>query len=170
MYLIKENLNLTKKGDLIYHEGPLLSHFVDDKDNNYLLKWCDNDDDTHTWLIIKTNVLLAHFKKEISFLDLIKNADKLWLIKLDDDLNLCYEETIKFKQIDKDYLPSASAFYDENRYDKYCKDLYFNLKCEKDKPISQVVHILCIIFIIGLILYFLYNFSLIIYLLFNLNK
>jgi hypothetical protein len=165
MYLVKETLNLTKKGDLLYYEGPLLSHFVDDKDNNYLVKWVDNDDTTHTWLIIRTYQLLAHFKKEISFLDLIKNADKLWLIKLDDDLNLCYEETIKFKQINKDYLPSASAFYDENHYDKYCKDLQFNLQCEKDKSMSKIVHVFCIIFIIGFILYILYNFLLIIYLL-----
>lgn len=165
MYLVKENLNLTKKGDLIYHEGPLLSHFVDDENSDYLFKWCDNDDTTHTWLVIKTNVLLAHFKKEISFLDLIKNANKLWLIKLDDDLNLCYEETIKFKQIDKDYLPSVSAFYDENRYDKYCKDLQFKLQYEEYEFIISVVKLFSIVIMGGFILYW---FSIIVYLIYAL--
>lgn len=165
MYLVKENLNLTKKGDLLYYEGPLLSHFVDDKDNNYLVKWCDNDDTTHTWLIIRTYELLAHFDKKISFLDLIKNADKLWLIKLDDDLNLCYEETIKFKQIDEAYLPSVSAFYDENHYDKYCKDLQFKLQYELDMFALKCVKIFFMVLAGGFALYFLYIFLLIIYLL-----
>jgi hypothetical protein len=45
-----------KQGDLLYHEGPLLSVFKDAlSDNFYLYKWSDCDDKAHRWLVFKVS-------------------------------------------------------------------------------------------------------------------
>ena len=45
-----------KQGDLLYHEGPLLSVFKDElTDAFYFYKWSDCDEIAHRWLVFKVS-------------------------------------------------------------------------------------------------------------------
>jgi len=54
-----QNLGIRLKclGDLLYHEGPLLSHFVNEADEceHYFYKWSDCDDTCNRWIIFKVS-------------------------------------------------------------------------------------------------------------------
>lgn len=41
--------------DLIYADGPLLSHYVHPKGDSYLYYWCDCDDASHRWMLIRVS-------------------------------------------------------------------------------------------------------------------
>ena len=47
---------LNKVSDLIYFDGPFLSHFVSERGDNYLYYWVDTDDEYNRWLIIRTDI------------------------------------------------------------------------------------------------------------------
>lgn len=51
--------DLAKFADLVYYDGPLLSHYINRSNNkNYLFNWVDNDTEYNRWLVIE--VTLAH--------------------------------------------------------------------------------------------------------------
>ena len=53
------------KGDMIFHEGPLLSHLVnaDNEEEHYFYKSTDKDDEHNRWLVFKitTKDLVSFF-------------------------------------------------------------------------------------------------------------
>ena len=52
----KRNFDKFKKvADLIYFDGPLLSHYVTNKGDNYLFYWIDQDDTANRWMFIRTD-------------------------------------------------------------------------------------------------------------------
>lgn len=50
------------QGDLLYHEGPLLSHYInkDNPNEHYFYKWTDCDDVCNRWLIFRISVEKLH--------------------------------------------------------------------------------------------------------------
>lgn len=44
-----------KVADLIYFDGPLLSHYVTINGDNYLFYWIDQDDADNRWMFIRTD-------------------------------------------------------------------------------------------------------------------
>ena len=42
---------LIKVADLIYYDGPLLSHYVSNKGENYLFYWVDVDNEYNRWVV-----------------------------------------------------------------------------------------------------------------------
>ena len=47
---------LIKVADLIYYDGPLLSHYVSNKGENYLFYWVDVDNEYNRWVVIRTDI------------------------------------------------------------------------------------------------------------------
>jgi hypothetical protein len=39
--------------DLIYFDGPLLSHFKHPKGDDYLYYWCDCDEQANRWMVLR---------------------------------------------------------------------------------------------------------------------
>ena len=52
-----------KVADLIYFEGPLLSHYVSSKGDDYLFYWVDRDGCDNRWLVLR--VSMANLQKYI---------------------------------------------------------------------------------------------------------
>ena len=79
-----------KMGDLLYHEGPLLSHFVDEENpsNQYFYKWSDHDDTAHRWMIFKVmeRDLSDFFQHKNTLLDIIRHNAFVYFV----DLVLCF--------------------------------------------------------------------------------
>ena len=124
-------LNLKKQGNLLYHEGPLLSHFinVDNTNEHYLYKWTDCDDLCNRWLIFRVSLesLKSFFDKKCSLLQLINENPFVYFIDLDNDLNQNNLAICSINKIPADYLPSENSFFKEKQYEKYAIELKENL-------------------------------------------
>lgn len=77
--------DLTKVSDLIEFDGPLLSHFINDKNEDFLFLWCDVDQAYNRWVIFK----VENFKllsEDITVLDMMKDK-VLYCVDIDKDVN-----------------------------------------------------------------------------------
>ena len=102
--------------DLIYFEGPLLSHYVSDKGDDYLFYWVENDEHDNRWLALRVSLanLQKYIGKELSLRQLIDspNDGYLYCFDIDDDLNYHNVLLVQPADLPIDYLPSADSFYD----------------------------------------------------------
>ena len=112
-----------KIGDLIYHEGPLLSLFIDrnNSDLYYFYKWVDCDEQTNRWLIVQLNAiaLKSFFYKEISLRNLLLNNPLTFVLENDGNLT---ETEIKIAPTDKlpeEYLPKENSYFSEKKYSEF---------------------------------------------------
>ena len=115
-------------GDLLFHEGPLLSHFID-KNNpheHYLYKWVDSDETFNRWMIAKLSEesLKDFFNKKINLRQIITQNAFVYLLDLDNDLAERTILILNTNDLPEDYLPTQNAFFNEKQYEPYA----FNLK------------------------------------------
>jgi hypothetical protein len=120
-----------KQGDLLYHEGPLLSVFKDAlSDNFYFYKWSDCDEKAHRWLVFKvtTKSLISFFDKQISLKQLILEQPFSYLLDLDNNLESLNIVIVSTHNMPKNYLPEQDSFFDVLDYENYALVLQQNLK------------------------------------------
>ena len=92
-----------KIADLIFFEGPLLSHYVSEKGDDYLFYWVDRDEADNRWLVLR--VSLANLQKYI--------AKELTLLQLvDNDVNYHNVKLVQPSALPEDYLPEADSYYE----------------------------------------------------------
>ena len=120
-----------KQGDFIYHEGPLLSHFVDKNNlsDNYLYRWVDFNDDSHRWLIFRLSDtdLSAFFKGQSSLRQLISKNSFVYLLDLDAQLNKIQILLVSSNDLPDAYLPQINSFFDEEQYENHALTIKNNL-------------------------------------------
>ena len=128
-----------RMGDLLYHEGPLLSHFINENNpyEHYFYKWSDCDDTCNRWLVFRvaTNNLKAFFKGKLNLLELIKQNPLVYFMDLDNDIETKQVVVCPKGAIPEDYLPSENSFFKEKKYEKYALILRDTLF---EKPQSNV--------------------------------
>lgn len=116
-----------KLGDLLYHDGPLLSHFTDEDRpaENYLYRWVDNDENYNRWLIFKisTEDLTTFFEQKVSLRTLIEDSQFIFLLNLDNELNAASVLLTTIPNLPDSYLPAASSTFKPQFYDKYALQL-----------------------------------------------
>lgn len=120
-----------KQGDLLYHEGPLLSVFKDAlSDNFYFYKWSDCDDKAHRWLVFKVSIkgLKDFFDKQLSLKHLILEQPFSYILDLDNNLHPINIVLVSTPNIGKSYLPEVDSFYDENDFESYALILQQKIK------------------------------------------
>ncbi len=120
-------IKLQREGDLLYHEGALLSHFINEEDEfeHYFYKWSDCDDTVNRWMIFRVSIsnLYSFFKSKTSLFTLINKNPFVYFIDLDSNI---HQKNLVLCSIDKiptDYLPSENSFFQEDQYSKYADDL-----------------------------------------------
>ena len=120
-------LNLKRQGDLLYHEGPLLSHFANTENPNehYLYKWTDCDESANRWLIFKVfnTAFEPFFNKEMTLLQMISANPFVYFIDLDNNVDEKKVFICSTNKIPSDYLPSENSFFDETQYEQYAFEL-----------------------------------------------
>jgi hypothetical protein len=120
-----------KQGDLLYHEGPLLSVFKDAlSDNYYFYKWSDCDDKAHRWLVFKVTIknLKAFFDRQISIRQLILEQPFSYFLDLDTHLEPIYIALVAVANMPKSYLPKQDSFFDVHDFESYALVLQRELK------------------------------------------
>ena len=123
-----------KQGDLLYHEGPLLSVFKDGlSDNFHFYKWSDCDSVAHRWLVFKVTInhLKMFFDKLISIRQLIMEQPFSYFLDLDDDLKPIHIVVVPTHNIPQIYLPEADSYFEPTQFEDYALVLQQKLK-EKD--------------------------------------
>lgn len=117
--------SLTLIADLIYFDGPLLSHYVSPQGDNYLFYWVDSDEKCNRWLVIKVSLsyIQDYINKKVTLLDIIRNrSDKsVFVIDIDNELKV---EKLLFTGIGDlpaDYFPKDNSYYEFEPHD--CFDL-----------------------------------------------
>jgi len=108
--------HLTKVTDLIYFDGPLLSHYIDNSGENYIFYWIDVNSTFNRWLFFRVdlNLLQDFVNKKIPLYDLILNRSELFLYSVDIDTDDQYSNIrlVLTKDLDTSYLPSQKSFYE----------------------------------------------------------
>ena len=120
-----------KQGDLLYHEGPLLSVFKDAlSDNYYLYKWSDCDEKAHRWLVFKVTIkgLKTFFDKQMSIRGLILEQPFSYFLDLDDQLEAINIALVATANMPKNYLPEQDSYFDTNDFESYALILQKELR------------------------------------------
>ena len=109
-----------KLGDLLEHEGPLLSLFIDsdNPENHFLYKWVDHDDRCNRWLVLPCSLkdLTTFFNKAFTLRELFLRKPFCFLIDLDAQLDAKNIQIVASEKLLEDYLPTEQSFYQEEVY------------------------------------------------------
>lgn len=123
---------LKKISDLQYYDGPILSHFIDERENNYLYYWVDFNTDCNRWLVwkISINQLYSYIHNKMSLLDILQapNKDFVYSVDIDRELNYTAVWAIELDQIPSDYLPDYDSFFEDTIPDCYTNYAQFESK------------------------------------------
>ena len=115
-YNIEYDFSQFKKvADLIYFEGPLLSHYVSSKGDDYLFYWVDRDDSDNRWLVLRVSLanLQKYIGNVITLRELIENPNDGYLYSVDVNNDICYHDIklIQPSALPEDYLPESASYY-----------------------------------------------------------
>jgi len=104
---------LNKESDLLFFDGPLLSHFKDQSGNNYLFYWVDFDEHFNRWLVwkVKEKELTLYLSGTSSLYELMKDKDFVFSVDIDEDVNFKNIQLVDLSQLPEDYFPTEQAFY-----------------------------------------------------------
>ena len=105
-----------KIADLVYFDGPFLSHYVSGKGDDYLFYWVDRDGRDNRWLVLRVSLasLQKYIGKELTLRELIENPNDGYLYVVDIDDSIAYHD-IKLVQpsaLPDDYLPESDSYYE----------------------------------------------------------
>lgn len=102
--------------DLIYFEGPFLSHYVSEKGDDYLFYWVDRDEHDNRWLVLRVSLasLQKYIGKDLTLRELIENPNDGYMYSVDVDNSLQYHNVklVQPANLPADYLPDADSYYD----------------------------------------------------------
>ena len=104
-----------KIADLIYFEGPLLSHYVSSMVYDYLFYWVDSDDRDNRWLVLRVSLanLQKYIGKEVTLRELIETPNDGYLYTVDVDNDIHYHDVrlVQPSALPEDYLPELESYY-----------------------------------------------------------
>lgn len=107
---------LAKVSDLIYFDGPLLSHYRNSIGDNYILYWVDADDVLNRWMIIRVGFVSIdkYVNKKITLFELIQSSLDSCVIMTDISSDFIQSGTyyIPINAIPDDYLPEVDSYYE----------------------------------------------------------
>lgn len=86
---------ITKISDLIYFDGPLLSHYIYDAGDNFLFYWLDADREFNRWMIVRTSeeAIRKYVGKDIPLIQLIRNSPDNFVRLVDVDSDFEYHNS-----------------------------------------------------------------------------
>lgn len=119
------NFNPKKIGDLVYSEGPVLSHFIGDNGKQYFFTWVDNDEAYNRWLVFEVNnlELFLFFNNKQNLKSIVLDKDFVYFLDLNELLEPSNVQIVDRKSIPVEYLPSENSEYDKDNYEPYAEKL-----------------------------------------------
>lgn len=110
--------NLTRVGDLVYFEGPLLTLFENSGNGHfYLFDWIDRDKFFNRWLVYRISpaALLSFISNQISHLDLFKsNPDgKFYFTDIEAKHKMNDYALLELIDVPLKYFPNSENYFDK---------------------------------------------------------
>jgi len=106
---------LIKIDNIYEYDGPVLSHFKTDKQDDYFMFWVDNNIEFNRWLLVfvSKDDLTRYFYESITFKDLVLLNQKDLVYFIDIDSNVEYKNItlIAIKDIPTEYLPGDKSYF-----------------------------------------------------------
>ena len=117
---------LIKVADLIYHDGPLLSHYVSNKGENYLFYWVDVDNEYNRWVVIRTDIfsIQQYLEKKSTLHSIITqpNDGFVYTVDIDDIITLAFAIPNKAKAV---ISIGGGKVIDAGKYAAFLRNLPF---------------------------------------------
>lgn len=116
--------SLTRVGDLINSEGPLLSLFLETRSNElYIFDWIDSEEIINRWLIYKVEpkYLNDFLLREISYKELfnkILNNNNFYIADISVK-KLSEFDIYKIESLPPDYLPTEEVYFEKDAAKNY---------------------------------------------------
>jgi hypothetical protein len=109
--------SLTKIGDLVYYDGPLLSVFTDSNRNPYIYYWVEADNKYNRWLIFRTSgaKLNKYVLQKISHYDLMIEPEDGYLYMADLDSQAVHYnlKVVSVSALPSGYFPHKDVYHDD---------------------------------------------------------
>lgn len=106
---------LIKVADLIYYEGPLLSHYMSSKGENYLFYWVDVDDEYNRWVVIRTDIfsIQQYLEKKVTLHSVITHPNDgfVYTVDIDNDIQYHNIKVIPIDDLPEEYIPTENSYY-----------------------------------------------------------
>lgn len=118
-------------GDLLFHEGSLLSHFIskDSNEKHYFCFWVDVSSEVNRWLVCEISIenLKLFFQHKKTLRDLVLDNQEVVFADLDDSINQKLIMLVKIDDIPEDYLSTEESYYEEEMFEDYTQELIQSL-------------------------------------------
>jgi hypothetical protein len=116
--------DLVKVDDLIYYDGPLLSHYSNrNKTKHYLFNWLDYDSDYNRWLVLEVSLphLFDYLSNKRTLLDIMRQEYNNKLLVTDMDAEgVCTNALLVFSsELLPEYVPVTDSYYGEEMAPSY---------------------------------------------------
>jgi len=104
---------LSKVYDLIEFDGPLLSHYKDASDLNFLFYWVDSDSEVNRWMLIEisNDEIKDYLNSEISLKFIIRSKSNVIITHIKRDMSYSESIYVLQSQIPINYYPEEDSFY-----------------------------------------------------------
>lgn len=124
-----------KLGDLLEHEGPLLSLYIDrdNPEHYFLYKWVDSNEECNRWAILPctSKDLLAFFEGEKSLRKLFLNKPYCFVIDLDEHLQIQSIKIIATEVLPERLLPNEKSFFKGEAFSVFATSYHDVLKSKR---------------------------------------
>lgn len=109
---------LTKLGDLMFFDGPLMSVYINQESEPYIYDWVDSNDECNRWLLYKTDkaVLADYIYGKKSHFEVINNPVNSIVFSVDKNPEGKIVNCIVLspKNLPYDYLPSSDSMFEKD--------------------------------------------------------
>lgn len=121
----KLNFKLEKRGDIYSFDGPFLSHFSDNKENEYLMLWVENDEELNRWMLFKVDglTLFNYFLGNQSLRDILLLNPEVYFLDIDEQIAHKKITVAVTNNIPSEYIPEENTKFDELYANSYAKEL-----------------------------------------------
>lgn len=104
-----------KVSDLIYFDGPLLSHFQTTSNDHYLFYWVDVNDEYNRWLIVRVTIdrLQSYINGFMSLRNLITKPEDgiVYKVDINEDLEYHNVQIVFVDDLPENYVPAIGTLY-----------------------------------------------------------
>ncbi|WNY25919.1 DUF6575 domain-containing protein [Methanolapillus millepedarum] len=104
-----------KKADLIYYDGPLLSHLISPAGEDYIFYWVDVNEKYNKWIVFQTtpSQIEEYLNKKISLRQFMFDCLEGIAYSIDIDNNIDYHNVFAFNinTILPEYLPTEDSYH-----------------------------------------------------------
>ena len=108
--------NFKKIADLVYFDGPFLSHYISEKGDDYLFYWVDKDENDNRWLVLRISLanLQKYIGKELTLRELIENPNDgfLYAVDIDNDVRYHNVKLVQPSALPEEYKPDTDSYYE----------------------------------------------------------